>query len=276
MAVDGFDCIEGDSCCLYVCVPESTCDASKCTSAAAGCWTTGPGIESATCAAGYTQWGWTGEPAQADGSWEYMCCSWDGILHSQLGADDSKCTSPDGSGGFNCWAGALLQPFTCAAGYTAAVQLETHEDDLGQIWRKYTCLPPSSCDASKCTSPGEGGVGYNCWAHEDPAIEEATCAAGYMVAGGTSGSNPPYWEYLCCTEPGDSSLSFCPSLSLFSLFFPPSLALVCLAHSFQTWKFHRVLLALLLPFCARACYRPVPVTPAMCAMECANRVTNLT
>ena len=115
-----------------------------------------------TCAAGYQVTGGTGN----------VQLFW---------GDDSKCTSSDGQGGRDCWAGCHGDPFSCAGGYTSVVGAETVQA-AGQTCWKYTCLPSGNCEASKCTSPnGQGG--RDCWAHVNPAIEPATCEwYGTLVA----------------------------------------------------------------------------------------------
>ena len=154
---------EGQACFKYTCVPSSQCDDRKCTSPGNDCLAYWEQFgesgykEDMTCAAGYEALGGSGE-------------AW---LHP----DDTKCTSPDGKGGRDCWANGW-EPYTCADGYTSALSGE----ESGGYW-KYSCYPPGRCRQDKCTSPNGKG-GYDCWANINPAIEPATCSL-YVTHAGT-------------------------------------------------------------------------------------------
>jgi hypothetical protein len=60
----------------------------------------------------------------------------------------SLCTSPNGLGGYDCWAGTLFEPCTCSAG----VAKETGEtmELYGQTYYSYTCCTDGSGTAQQC------------------------------------------------------------------------------------------------------------------------------
>lgn len=117
-----------------------------------------------------------------------------------LGADDSKCRAGSANPGqlFDCWSHPIYGGnFPCADGYTPSLGHSlTTTTWNGLEWFKYTCLPLSRCDASKCTSQ----IGGDCWAHTDIEIEPPTCASGYYFAGGTGKTRASLaeFEYSCC------------------------------------------------------------------------------
>ena len=132
---------------------------------------------------------------------EYTCCP-----GSLSGCATDKCTSPDGQGGQDCWAGNG-EPFTCQTGFIPKMTGQTAPSG-GKTWHEYKCCtPPSKCSASQCTSPnGQGG--HDCWAGNGEAF---TCAAGYSSK--MTGQTAPYggqtWhEYTCCQVGGKKNNNY--------------------------------------------------------------------
>ena len=53
--------------------------------------------------------------------------------------DDSACTSPDGHGGTDCWAGSKVQPCSCSHGYAKSTGATIQHE--GITYHKYKCCP---------------------------------------------------------------------------------------------------------------------------------------
>jgi len=195
----------------YFCTPNSgsgssnnaACMTSKCTSPGPNgdkdCWA-GNG-EPFTCEGGYSA-KMTGQTTEYQGkTWqEYTCCPGD-LSNCQ----SDTCTSPNGQGGTDCWAGNG-EPFTCQDGFIPQMTGQT-APYAGQTWHEYQCCaPPTQCSSAQCTSPnGQGG--HDCWAGNG---EPFSCAAGYSSK--MTGNSGPYggqtwYEYTCCAVGGDSQPS---------------------------------------------------------------------
>ena len=182
-------------------------DRNKCTSPGPkyDCWA--GTLEPFTCAEGYRvqKTGKTGKETWEKYTWEeyalnigekrnkiweeYTCCS----AAQGVGCDTNQCTSPAEetavhnfprvNEAYDCWAGDSTQPLTCENGY------ETRKTGnvTREIWEEYTCCSAdSTCDPSKCTSPG---VEFDCWVDKD---EPMTCAPGYHAVSPTKARAAPW------------------------------------------------------------------------------------
>jgi len=130
----------------------------------------------------------------------------------------TACTSPDGEGGFDCWAGSAIEPCTCSSG-EARPTGETAWY-FGTLYHEYTCctnasiagitgeqcgvyqMPEdaSNCAQDFCTSPDLFGL-RDCWAGSK--IEPCTCSGGRLakVTGDTTWFlGTKYYEYTCCSD----------------------------------------------------------------------------
>lgn len=190
----------------YFCTPahggknDALCSPGKCTSPGPNgkrdCWA-GNG-EKFSCSGGYNA-KMTGKTAKFKGkTWkEYTCCP--GRVTNCV---TNACTSPDGQGGQDCWAGNK-EPFTCKTGFTPKMTGKTAPYQ-GQTWHEYKCCPrPTACTPSACTSPNGKG-GHDCWAGN---AEPFTCAGGYAAK--MTGHKAPnkksgktWYEYTCCKVGG--------------------------------------------------------------------------
>jgi hypothetical protein len=130
----------------------------------------------------------------------------------------TACTSPDGAGGFDCWAGSAIEPCTCSSG-EARPTGETAWF-FGTLYHEYTCCTnasiagitgeqcgvyqmredASNCAQDFCTSPDLFGL-RDCWAGSE--IEPCTCSGGRLakVTGDTTWFlGTKYYEYTCCSD----------------------------------------------------------------------------
>ena len=130
----------------------------------------------------------------------------------------TACTSPDGAGGFDCWAGSAIEPCTCSSG-EARPTGETAWF-FGTLYHEYTCCTnasiagitgeqcgvyqmredASNCAQDFCTSPDLFGL-RDCWAGSE--IEPCTCSGGRLakVTGDTMWFlGTKYYEYTCCSD----------------------------------------------------------------------------
>jgi hypothetical protein len=78
----------------------------------------------------------------------------------------SYCTSPDGSGGYDCYAGSSVEPCTCSQGTASTTGATTQYQ--GVTYYEYTC-----CD-SESNSYGYESVGKDCGDYNG----DASCFAG--------------------------------------------------------------------------------------------------
>ena len=141
--------------------------------------------------------------------------------------DATKCASPDGSGGFDCWAvGVDADPYKCSGGYkwvlTGKKAKYPHQGVVYDIAEFNCCKtaevtkrPTSSrkCDSKKCTSDNGSG-GYDCWAIGGN-LEPFTCSGGYkaVLTGNTGqhthqGTVYDLSEYNCCIDQPGQGLRF--------------------------------------------------------------------
>lgn len=96
-----------------------------------------------------------------------MCLAMNQIKMKNAVTDYSKCTSPNGQGGFDCWAGGKR-----------------------------------SCHPAKCTSPGPKNKGTDCW-FNDGKSDPASCADGY-TAKPTGEKGWWGWEKYACCPPDEN------------------------------------------------------------------------
>ena len=127
------------------------------------------------------------------------------------------CTSPNGWGGYDCWAGSPTEACTCSSG-TAKATGETTEY-MGQTYYLYTCCSDGSGTGEQCGEYRGGNDGTcrsdictdyfnDCCA---PGDEPRGCSIpGYTVSeGGTSSSWCWDGAYQCC--PSSENISPPPS-----------------------------------------------------------------
>jgi hypothetical protein len=130
----------------------------------------------------------------------------------------TACTSPDGAGGFDCWAGSAIEPCTCSSG-EARPTGET-QWFFGTLYHEYRCCTnasiagitgeqcgvyqmrqdASNCAQDFCTSPDLFGL-RDCWAGS--TVEPCTCSGGRLakVTGDTTWFlGTKYYEYTCCSD----------------------------------------------------------------------------
>ena len=119
------------------------------------------------------------------------------------------CTSPNGWGGYDCWAGSPTEPCTCSSG-TAKATGETTEY-MGQTYYLYTCCSDGSGTGEQCGEYRGGNdgmcrsdictdIGNDCCA---PWGEARGCSIpGYTVSEGGTSSSWLCWSgaYQCCTS----------------------------------------------------------------------------
>ncbi len=65
------------------------------------------------------------------------------VCFTGLGCFKELCTSPDGKGGFDCWAGGGGEKFSCRYGYQARKTGQS-VDYLGRIYEEYSCCSEDS------------------------------------------------------------------------------------------------------------------------------------
>jgi len=125
------------------------------------------------------------------------------------------CTSPNGLGGYDCWAGTSFEPCTCSSG-TAKATGETSEY-MGQTYYLYTCCSDGSGTGEQCGEYRGGNDGTcrsdictdyfnDCCA---PGDEPRGCSIpGYTVSEGVTSSS---WcwggAYQCCTSQSSSGIT---------------------------------------------------------------------
>jgi len=109
--------------------------------------------------------------------------------------NQKKCRSPDGSGGYDCWAGNG-EPFACAGDYQAQKTGKTTKH-FGLIWEEYTCCPSESADTTE-----------NAFA-ECPGFDGAK-TGGYKT--GLVYTNPETekkeYQYRCCPDAGAATMDY--------------------------------------------------------------------
>ena len=119
------------------------------------------------------------------------------------------CTSPNGWGGYDCWAGSPTEACTCSSG-TAKATGETTEY-MGQTYYLYTCCSDGSGTGDQCGEyRGENGVTCRSDICTDyfndccaPRDEPRGCSIpGYTVSEGGTSSSWWCWDgaYQCCTS----------------------------------------------------------------------------
>ena len=126
----------------------------------------------------------------------------------------AACTSPDGLGGYDCWAGTAHEACTCSSGEARVTNTKVL---FGITYYQYACCtggvnvgqycgdakaPPTGCSYSACTSP-DGRGGTDCWAGS--AFESCTCSSGKARETGVSSFDTRvpgrhYYQYSCCTS----------------------------------------------------------------------------
>ena len=107
----------------------------------------------------------------------------------------SKCRSPDGEGGYDCWAGGNgNEPFDCADGYEYKFTGEKWVDPSG-AWgefKEYTCCPTGASSAyAECPGfDGKKDGGYK-------------TGLSYFDEQGNE-----RWEYRCCPHKEAVTMDF--------------------------------------------------------------------
>ena len=79
----------------------------------------------------------------------------------------TACTSPDGEGGFDCWAGSAIEPCTCSSG-DARPTGET-QWYFGTLYHEYTCCT----NASIAGITNQRGNVLGMMPHPEHAVEPA-------------------------------------------------------------------------------------------------------
>ncbi len=89
---------------------------------------------------------------------------------SETGCNTDWCTSPDGKGGYDCWAGSPKEPCTCSEGKAK----ETGESGkhMGQTYYEYVC----------CTDGTNGTTGEHCGDFKEQSDKESNEKIGAIVS----------------------------------------------------------------------------------------------
>ena len=114
------------------------------------CWAGAKGHVGCTCSSGEPKLtGKTDFDDSTQATWyEYTCCTGDNVSSMgehcgdfkplPAGCSSSACTSPDGKGGTDCWAGSDVEPCTCSIG-EAWETGGTWKDYHGERYFHYSC-----------------------------------------------------------------------------------------------------------------------------------------
>lgn len=110
-------------------------------------------------------------------------------LHGEASCTESKCSSSNGDGGYDC----IASGFTCFGGDEGRAY-----EDIGPVFDYFACCPPnwdgiteSSCDSSKCRGDNSWDSDVDC-VHFHPYAETYYGEANWFVA-----SNGPINETYC-------------------------------------------------------------------------------
>ena len=118
------------------------------------------------------------------------------------------CTSPNGLGGYDCWAGSRTEPCTCSAG--AAKETGESMQHMGQTYYLYTCCTDGSGTGEQCgTFSGEShptDPTTECWidvlteSHNGKDCFEKSCPPLHTKGGEWCKLNPLQSEKVCCGD----------------------------------------------------------------------------
>lgn len=149
-----------------------------------------------------------GNPTQPDDSELLRTC------------DELKCRSPDGYGGYDCWAlGDVYEPFSCEGDYVG-VPLPALDPvfvpEYGISFYYYTCCPPELTSAVDETTMPECSLDStpcsdarnDCWVEDDETDPMSCDDELFMYPKKTGGelydSGRSYHQYRCCDTPTES------------------------------------------------------------------------
>ena len=149
-------------CLTILCLP---CEAEACSTAActspdgrggydcqAGSWG-----EPCTCSSGEARL--VGNVDGRPDLYDYTCCT-GGVNVGQYcgdakapppGCSFSACTSPDGRGGYDCWAGSALEPCTCSSGKARETGVSSFDPRVpGRHHYQYSCCTSGANQGEHC------------------------------------------------------------------------------------------------------------------------------
>ena len=99
-------------------------------------------------------------------------CVWnDGTCCTPNECSDAYCTSPNGIGGYDCWAGSTTEPCSCSSGWSARMTGTTTTSG-GVTYYQYSC----------CSSEARGrNTGPECGDYEGDDGAAAAASAGIII-----------------------------------------------------------------------------------------------
>jgi surface protein len=119
--------------------------------------------------------------------------AWSPRASSDEFCSSTFCTSPNGSGGYDCWAGSRTEPCTCSAG--AAKETGESMQHMGQTYYLYTCCTDGSGTGEQCgtfsgdTCSSSGSINvssscseYNCFDGAHIVGADISCDTGFSEA----------------------------------------------------------------------------------------------
>ena len=126
---------------------EGYCDDSMCSSWGDDCCA--PDGEAASCYGGYSPVRFTGSEAYCWGydNGLYTCCTGDYDVSDGY-CSQAWCTSPNGDGGYDCWAGSDSEECSCSQG--KAKETGERLESGGTTYYEYTCCTDGSGHGEEC------------------------------------------------------------------------------------------------------------------------------
>ena len=126
---------------------EGYCDDSMCSSWGDDCCA--PDGEEASCYGGYSPVRFTGSEAYCWGydNGLYTCCTGDYDVSDGY-CSQAWCTSPNGDGGYDCWAGSDSEECSCSQG--KAKETGERLESGGTTYYEYTCCTDGSGHGEEC------------------------------------------------------------------------------------------------------------------------------
>ena len=126
---------------------EGSCDDSMCSSWGGDCCA--PDGEEASCYGGYSPVRFTGSEAYCWGydNGLYTCCTGDYDVSDGY-CSQAWCTSPNGDGGYDCWAGSDSEECSCSEG--KAKETGERVESGGTTYYEYTCCTDGSGHGEEC------------------------------------------------------------------------------------------------------------------------------
>ena len=126
---------------------EGYCDDSMCSSWGDDCCA--PDGEEASCYGGYSPVRFTGSEAYCWGydNGLYTCCTGDYDVSDGY-CSQAWCTSPNGDGGYDCWAGSDSEECSCSEGKAKETGERSEYD--GTTYYEYTCCTDGSGHGEEC------------------------------------------------------------------------------------------------------------------------------